>query len=81
MRVFNVKTGKTLEDELPSGTLFQRELYAGRRPACYYARTNEQGTLLYQHVLGTRVSQDKLIFGHEFRGEDAGAARSGSRRA
>ena len=25
--------------------------------------------MLYQHVLGTRVSRDTLVFGHEFRGE------------
>ena len=38
-------------------------------PASTTRATTKQGTLLYQHVLGTRNSQDKLIFGREFRGE------------
>ena len=38
----------------------------------YYARNNKEGTLLFQHVLGTRPSQDVLIFGREFRGEPLG---------
>ena len=40
----------------------------------YYARNNKQGTLLYQHVLGTRNSRDTLIFGREFRGEELAGA-------
>jgi prolyl oligopeptidase len=39
----------------------------------YYARNNKEGTLLYQHVLGTRNSRDVLVFGREFRGELLGA--------
>jgi prolyl oligopeptidase len=38
----------------------------------YYTRGDRQGTLLYQHVLGTRLSHDTLLFGHAFRGEQLG---------
>jgi prolyl oligopeptidase len=68
VRVFNMATGKTLEDELPSGRYFSVE-FAPDGASLYYARNNKQGTLLYQHVLGKRTSQDTLIFGREFRGE------------
>ena len=68
IHVFNVKTGKTLEDELPAARYFGVS-FAPNSASFYYARNNKEGTLLYQHVLGTRNSHDTLIFGHEFRGE------------
>ncbi|MGA3049102.1 MAG: prolyl oligopeptidase family serine peptidase [Terracidiphilus sp.] len=73
IRVFNVKTGKTLEDELPEARYFGIN-FAPDGASFYYARNNKQGTLLYQHVLGTRNSRDKLIFGREFRGEELAGA-------
>ncbi len=69
IRVFNSKTGKTLEDELPTARYFSVD-FAPDGASLYYARNNKQGTLLYQHVLGTRNSRDTLIFGREFRGEE-----------
>jgi prolyl oligopeptidase len=33
---------------------------------------NSKGSMLFEHVLGTRNSQDKLLFGNEFRGEKLG---------
>jgi prolyl oligopeptidase len=69
VRVLNVKTGKTLEDELPAARYFS-VIFAPDGASLYYARNNKQGTLLYRHVLGTRNSHDELIFGHEFRGEE-----------
>ena len=71
LRVLNVKTRKTLEDELPSARYFGIS-FAPDGKSFYYARNNQEGTLLYRHVLGTRVSRDELIFGHEFRGEALG---------
>ncbi len=68
----NVKTGKTLEDELPTARYFGVG-FAPDGASLYYARNNKEGTLLYQHVLGTPVSADTLIFGHEFRGEPLAA--------
>jgi prolyl oligopeptidase len=68
VRVLNVATGKALEDERPTARYFSAQ-FAPNGASLYYARNNKQGTLLYQHVLGTRNSQDKLIFGREFRGE------------
>ncbi len=68
IHLLNVKTGQTLKDELPKARYFG----AGFSPdgaSLYYARNNKDGTLLYQHVLGTPVSADKLIFGREFHGE------------
>ena len=64
----NIKTGKTLEDELPAAR-YSGVFFSPDGASLYYARNNKQGTLLYQHVLGTRNSADKLIFGQEFRGE------------
>jgi len=69
IRVFNVKTGQTLEDELPAAR-YLSVAFAPDGASFYYARNNKQGTLLYQHFLGTRNSRDALIFGREFRGEE-----------
>jgi prolyl oligopeptidase len=71
VQVFNVKTGKTLEDELPTARYFSIS-FAPDGASLYYARNDKEETLLYQHVLGTRNSQDTLVFGREFRGEKLG---------
>jgi prolyl oligopeptidase len=71
IRFFNVKTRKTLEDELPSARYFS-VTFSPDKASVYYTRNNKEGTLLYQHVLGTRNSRDTLIFGREFRGEPLG---------
>ena len=68
VHVLNVATGKPLEDELPSARYFS-VAFAPDGQSLYYARNNKQGTLLYQHQFGARVSHDTLVFGHEFRGE------------
>jgi prolyl oligopeptidase len=68
VRVMNVKTGKMLLDELPSAR-YSGVSFATDGASLYYARNNKEGTLLYQHILGTRNSQDVLVFGREFRGE------------
>ena len=68
VHVLNVKTGKTLEDELPKARYFGAG-FAPDGASLYYARNNKEGPLLYQHVLGTPTSADTLLFGHEFRGE------------
>jgi prolyl oligopeptidase len=68
VRVLNVKTGKTLEDELPAAR-YSSILFAPDGASLYYSRNNKQGTLLYRHQLGTRISADVLVFGREFRGE------------
>ena len=73
IRVFNVKTGKTLEDELPTA-LYGSVSFAPDSVSFYYTRSDKAGTLLYKHVLGTRRSQDTLVFGREFRGEELGPA-------
>ena len=71
IHVFDVKTKKTLEDELPSARYTSIEC-APDGKSFYYARNDKNGTLLLQHVLGTRPSKDTLIFGREFRGEPLG---------
>ena len=71
MHIFNVKTGKTLEDELPAARYFGIS-FAPDNKSFYYARNDSKGTLVLLHHLGTRVSSDQLIFGHEFRGEALG---------
>ena len=68
VRVFNVKTGKTLQDQLPSAIHWSVS-FTPDGTGLFYTRTTSKGSLLYQHALGTRISQDKLLFGNEFRGE------------
>jgi len=71
IRVAQVATGKVLEDELPAGT-YLSVAFAPDGGSFYYARRTAQGTLLYQHRLGARLAEDKLIFGREFQGEPLG---------
>ncbi len=71
VRVFNVKTGKTLEDTLPAG-LHWSVNFTPDGSGVFYTTTNSQGSLLFEHVLGTRVTRDELLFGREFRGEPLG---------
>ncbi len=71
VHVVDTKTGKVLEDELPAALYFSVN-FAPDDKRLYYTRSNHQGTLLYEHVLGTRNGDDKLLFGHEFRGEPLG---------
>jgi prolyl oligopeptidase len=71
IHIFNVKTGKTLEDELPAARYFDINFWPDGT-GIYYSRNNKQGTLLYRHTLGTRNSSDTLLFGREFRGEPLG---------
>jgi prolyl oligopeptidase len=71
VRVFNVKTGKALQDELPSAIHWSVS-FTPDGSGLFYTRTTGKGTLVYQHALGTRVSQDKVLFGNEFRGESLG---------
>jgi len=68
---YDVKTRKTLGDMLPSARYFTVS-FAPDAASVYYTRSNNKGTLLYQHVLGTRDVRDALIFGNEFRGEALG---------
>jgi prolyl oligopeptidase len=71
VRIYDLKTKKTLEDELPSGIYYSVDFTPDGK-GLYYSRTNDRGSLVFEHVLGTRNSQDKLIFGNEFRGEKLG---------
>jgi prolyl oligopeptidase len=71
LHILNVKTGKTLEDELPAA-LYRSVLFSPDGKGLFYARQNREGMLLFEHLLGTRPSRDTLIFGHEFRGEQLG---------
>ncbi|MGA2205199.1 MAG: prolyl oligopeptidase family serine peptidase [Terracidiphilus sp.] len=71
VRVFNVKAGKTLFDELPS-EIYLSIAFTPDGKGLYYSRMDQKGTLVYEHELGTRVAHDTLIFGREFRGEALG---------
>jgi prolyl oligopeptidase len=68
VHVFSVKTGKTLEDELPPAR-YLGVTFSPDGKSLFYSRNDSKGTLLYEHVLGTRTSRDTLLFGHEFHGE------------
>lgn len=71
VRIFDVKTGKTLEDELPSG-IYLSVAFKPDGKGLYYSRMDQKGSLVYEHELGARVSHDTLVFGKEFRGEELG---------
>ena len=68
VQVFNVKTGKAMEDELPVARYFSVG-FAPDGKTLYYARNNQDGTHLCQHIWGARPSRDVVVFGREFRGE------------
>ncbi len=71
VRIYNVMTGKPLLDELPSAH-YLSVFFAPAGTSLYYTRSTAQGTLLYEHKLGTRPASDTLLFGREFRGEELG---------
>jgi prolyl oligopeptidase len=71
VHVFNVSTGKTIGDELPSG-VYLSVVFTPNGKGLYYSRMDQKGTLVYEHELGTRISHDTLVFGKEFRGEELG---------
>ncbi len=71
VRVYNLKTRKILEDELPSGLYYSID-FTPDATGLYYTRTNKEGSLVYLHTLGTRNSRDTLVFGHEFYDEPLG---------
>ncbi len=68
VRIFSIAKKKPLEDELPSA-LYDSITFTPDGKGLYYARTDRKGTLLYLHAIGTRIADDKLIFGREFHGE------------
>lgn len=51
IRIFNVKTGKTLDDELPSG-IYLSVIFTPDGKGLYYSRMDQKGTLVYQHEFG-----------------------------
>ena len=64
----NLKTGKTLEDMLPSDRYNSVDL-APDLSGIYYSRFTHKGSLVYFHKFGTRPSADVLLFGREFHSE------------
>ena len=54
VHVFNVNTGKAIEDELPSG-VYLSVAFTPNGKGLYYSRMDQKGTLVYEHELGTRV--------------------------
>lgn len=71
VHILDVRTRKSLEDELPSGRYFGVS-FAPDGQSVYYSIYHKEGTLLYRHAMGTRVSHDVLVFGREFHGEPLG---------
>ena len=68
IHIYNVKTRKALDDVLPQARYNSVDL-APDLSGVYYSRFTHQGSLVYFHKFGTRLSSDALIFGREFRGE------------
>ena len=73
LHVFDLKTKKTLEDEMPAG-LYRSVNFTPDGKSFYYCRQTRKGTLMYLHELGSRNNRDSLVFGNEFRGEPLGPA-------
>ncbi len=71
VRFYDVKTGKAPFDVLPSSIYYSVDFTPDGK-GVFYTRTNAQGTLLFEHLFGTRANRDTLLFGHEFRGEELG---------
>ena len=71
LHIFSLKTGKSLEDELPAA-LYRSVVFTPDNSGIYYTVQKRAGTLLYEHKLGERPSRDTLLFGREFRGEPLG---------
>ncbi|MGA3162513.1 MAG: prolyl oligopeptidase family serine peptidase [Terracidiphilus sp.] len=71
IHVFDVRTGKTLEDELPSAR-YSSVSFAPDSASLYYARIDKAETLLYRHRLGKHQDSDTLLLGREFHGEKLG---------
>jgi prolyl oligopeptidase len=67
----NVKTGKALDDTLPTDRYNSVDL-APDRSGVYYSRFTHKGSLVYFHKFGTRLSSDTLLFGREFHSEPLG---------
>ena len=68
---YDVKTGRSAFDVLPSAIYYSVD-FSPDGKGVFYTRTDAQGTLLYDHTFGTRVTRDTLLFGREFRGEELG---------
>jgi prolyl oligopeptidase len=68
---FNIKTRKTMDDALPADR-YNSVDFAPDLSGVYYARFTHNGSLVYFHKFGTRLSSDTLLFGREFRGEELG---------
>ncbi len=71
VHVFNVKTGKAMQDELPSAN-YLTVCFTPDGDGLYYSRMDAKRSLLFEHRWGERVSHDSLLFGNEFRGEELG---------
>jgi prolyl oligopeptidase len=71
IRIYSITKKKALEDEIPAGVYYSA-FFSPDGKSLYYARTDSKGTLLYLHTIGTRNSDDKLVFGREFHGETLG---------
>ena len=68
IRIYSVARKKPLEDEIPSA-IYYSIFFTADGKGLYYTRTDRKGTLLFLHNIGTRNSDDKLIFGREYHGE------------
>ena len=71
IHILDVKTKEDAGRRIARGALYRARV-RNRRQELYYARNNKEGTLLFQHVMGTRPSRDTLVFGREYRGEELG---------
>jgi prolyl oligopeptidase len=71
VRLLDVKTRTELPDVLPKARYAGINLGPDEK-GLYYAKFEPTGSLVFYHQLGTSVSDDKMIFGKSFAGEEFG---------
>jgi prolyl oligopeptidase len=71
VRVMDVAGRKELSDRLPSQRYFSVQI-SPDKTGLYYSVFHHSGTLVYWHAFGTDPSEDKVIFGKEYKGEPLG---------
>jgi prolyl oligopeptidase len=72
LHFLNLVNRKTLPDVLPAARYYGAHLSPDKRGVYYSKFFPHAGTSVFYHALGGAVSDDKAIFGREYRGEKLG---------
>lgn len=72
VHLFDVNKHDELSDTLPKARYFEVN-FSPDEKGIYYSKSEDTGTLVFYHQIGTPVTEDKLIFGKEINGETLGS--------